>query len=64
MNYWLDCFTGTTWKEFREAGANVSGFNERFRKHAGKIENGDVFLCCLIGVKRWVGVNGSAWRSR
>jgi hypothetical protein len=55
MNYWLDCFTGTTWREFREAGASVSGFNERFRKHAGKIKPGDIFVCYMIGVMRWVG---------
>lgn len=29
MNYWLDLFTGTTWREFQEAGADVSGFRER-----------------------------------
>jgi hypothetical protein len=26
MNYWLDLFTGTTWDEFRHAGAKISGF--------------------------------------
>jgi len=24
--HWLDLFTGTTWEEFKEHGANVSGF--------------------------------------
>jgi hypothetical protein len=28
MNYWLDLFTGTTWDEFRGAGACVTGFRE------------------------------------
>src|SRR5258708_6189898 len=55
MTFWLDCFTGTTWEEFRKAGGAVSGFNERFRKHAGRIAKGDIFLCYLIGVMRWVG---------
>jgi hypothetical protein len=55
MNYWLHCFTGTTWKEFREADARVTGFNERFRKHVGKVAKGDMFLCYLIGAMRWVG---------
>jgi hypothetical protein len=64
MNYWLDCFTGTTWKEFREAGEAVSGFNERFRKHAGRIAPGDVFVCYLIGVMRWVGVLEVVGRSK
>jgi hypothetical protein len=55
MNYWLDLFTGTTWEEFRKAGANISGFSERRRKGAGRVKSGDVFLCYLTGVKQWVG---------
>jgi hypothetical protein len=27
-NYWLDLFTGTTWKEFSDASGEVSGFRE------------------------------------
>jgi hypothetical protein len=27
--YWLDLFTGTTWQEFLDAGAKVSGFRDR-----------------------------------
>ncbi len=34
MNYWLDLFTGTTWQEFRKAGANISGFREGMRPNA------------------------------
>ena len=55
MNYWLDLFTGMTWEEFRKAGANISGFSERRRKGAGRVKRGDVFLCYLTGVMRWVG---------
>ena len=29
MEYWIDLFTGTTWEEFRKAGAKVSGFRDR-----------------------------------
>ena len=47
MNYWLDLFTGTTWEEFRKAGANISGFSERKRKGAELVKPGDVFLCYL-----------------
>jgi hypothetical protein len=55
MNYWLDLFTGTTWREFREAGANVSGFRARQLKTAKRMQQGDIFLCYLTGVMRWVG---------
>ena len=52
----LDLFTGTTWDEFQKAGAHVSGFREHNRKRASKVHPGDVFLCYLTGVKRWVGL--------
>jgi hypothetical protein len=55
MNYWFDAFTGRTWDEFRKAGASISGFNERFRKQVGKLKPGDMLLCYLTGVMRWVG---------
>jgi hypothetical protein len=55
MNYWLDLFTGTTWREFREAGADVSGFRAKQVKMAKKMKPGDIFLCYLTGVMRWVG---------
>lgn len=55
MNYWLSLFTGTTWKEFLDAGARVSGFRARMRKTATKIKSGDILLCYLTGVMRWVG---------
>jgi len=55
MTYWLDLFTGTTWKEFRDAGATVSGFSKRREKMVAKIQPGDVLLCYMTGVMRWVG---------
>ncbi len=55
MNYWIDLFTGTTWQEFREAGANVSGFRAKQAKTAKRMKKGDIFLCYLTGVMRWVG---------
>jgi hypothetical protein len=55
MNYWLDLFTGTTWEEFLKAGANVSGFTHRMRRTVEHIQVGDILLCYLTGVMRWVG---------
>ena len=55
MNYWLDLFTGTTWEEYRKAGAKVSGFRTKMRSLASKVKPGDIFLCYLTGVMRWVG---------
>jgi len=56
VNYWLDLFTGTTWDEFRKAGANISGFRQSRHNIASKINPGDFFICYLTGVMRWVGV--------
>jgi hypothetical protein len=56
VTYWLDLFTGTTWGEFRNAGARVTGFREHNWKRSQGIKKGDVFLCYLTGVKRWVGL--------
>ena len=44
-----------TWEEFRNAGANISGFRERMRSNSRRVKPGDVFLCYLTGVMRWVG---------
>jgi len=55
MNYWLDLFTGTTWDEFRKSGASISGFRHSMRNAAAKVQSGDIFLCYLTGVMRWVG---------
>jgi hypothetical protein len=56
MKYWLDLFTPKTWAEFRNAGAKVSGFRENSRARANRVVVGDVLLCYLVGVKRWVGL--------
>jgi hypothetical protein len=56
MTYWLDLFTGTTWEEFQKAGANVTGFREHNWTRSRNVKVGDVFLCYLTGVRRWVGL--------
>jgi hypothetical protein len=52
----LDLFTGTTWQEFLDAGAKVSGFRERRWKTVQQIKPGDYLLCYLTGVSRFIGV--------
>jgi hypothetical protein len=55
MNYWLDLFTGTTWEEFNKSGATVSGFRQSQRAALQRVKPGDIFLCYLTGVMRWIG---------
>lgn len=38
-----------------KAGSNVSGFSQRRRGLIDKVKPGDIFLCYLTGVMRWVG---------
>lgn len=54
-NYWLDLFTGTTWEEFLKYGAKVTGFRPRMRNTVSKIPTGDILLCYVTGVMRWIG---------
>lgn len=65
MTYWLDLFTGVTWEEFRKAGSKVTGFRKNRWKMVQRIKAGDMFLCYLTGVSRFVGlleVTGKAFR--
>jgi hypothetical protein len=55
MTFWLDLFTGTTWQEFIDHGSKVSGFRESKTTTVKKIKKGDILLCYLTGVQRWVG---------
>ena len=53
-NYWLDLFTGTTWKEFLKAGGKVSGHVNPNRVKRAKV--GDYLLCYVTGISRWIGL--------
>lgn len=55
MNYWISLFTGTTWAEFRSAGASTSGYSQRRTRTIERIHRGDVLLCYVTGTMRWVG---------
>ena len=55
MNYWIYLFTGTTWEESIKDGATVAGFRYRMRNTVRKIPQGDILLCYVTGVMRWIG---------
>jgi predicted RNA-binding protein len=55
-NYWLDLFSGTTWKEFLDSGSSVSGFRESRWSTLQKVRVGDYFICYLTGISRFIGV--------
>jgi hypothetical protein len=55
MRYWLDLFTYETWEEFLKHGCRVSGFSEGRKAIASRIQPGDILLCYVTGIQRWVG---------
>lgn len=55
-SYWLNLFSIGTWQEFLDAGASVTGFRENRWSHVQRIAVGDVMLCYLTGVSRFVGI--------
>jgi hypothetical protein len=63
--FWLDLFTHETWEEFLAAGAKVSGFRENRWRTLQQTQSGDILLCYLTGVSRWIGlleITGKAYR--
>ena len=57
MNYFLGIFTPDTWLAFREHGAGVMGFRNRYRGSAEReVRVGDYILCYITGLSRWCGI--------
>jgi len=54
--YWLDLFTHKSWNEFLAAGGAVSGFSAGRWTTVQKMNVGDLLLCYLTGISRFVGV--------
>src|ERR1041385_2205354 len=55
MKYWIDLFTWHTWQEFLNAGGEVSGFRESRWRTVQSMKQGDILLCYLTGLSRFVG---------
>jgi hypothetical protein len=56
MPHYLNLFSPETWQRFRENGGQISGFRERQRPAASRIEAGSLFVCYLTGLSRWCGL--------
>jgi hypothetical protein len=54
--YWVDLFTVTTWQEFLKAGGDVTGFRPTGERLVRSIRPGDILLCYLVIVQRFVGL--------
>lgn len=56
MQYWTVLYTWQTWQEFHQAGGKMTGFPERRWATVQKIAPGDLILCYLIGISRYIGI--------
>lgn len=56
MAHFLNLFSPETHARFSASDKTTSGFRERNRKAAAKIEPGDFLVCYLTRVSRWVGL--------
>jgi predicted RNA-binding protein len=54
--YWLNLFSGKTWGEFIDHGADVTGFRDTRANQVRKIENGDRLICYVTGISRIIGM--------
>lgn len=63
MRYHLNLFSAETWAAFQKAGSNNSGFSKNQLTQAKRIDEGDIFLCYLVGLSRWCGALRTKSRS-
>ena len=56
MAYYIDLFSPETYEAFTQSSRQVSGFRERHKAMADKIRTGDILICYLTRLSRWIGV--------
>jgi hypothetical protein len=56
MNYFLDLFSPETHEAFSASTRDVSGFRLRHKVAAGRVQAGDILVCYLTRLSRWVGL--------
>lgn len=56
MQYFLNIFSPSTYQAFSASSMTVSGFRERHQQMAQRVAPGDILVCYLTKVSRWVGL--------
>ncbi len=56
MKYYLNLFSPETYESFSHSDQSVSGFRERQRIAAARIDRGDRLICYVTRLSRWVGI--------
>lgn len=56
MSHFLDLFSPETAAKFASSDRTVSGFRVRHRKATQRVQRGDIFICYLTKLSRWIGL--------
>jgi hypothetical protein len=56
MKYFLNLFSPETFNAFAQSDRTISGFRERHRQAAGRVQVGDRLICYVTRLSRWSGL--------
>lgn len=56
MSYFLDLFSPETYEAYARSDRSVSGFRQRQRIAAGRVNPGDKLICYMTKLSRWFGI--------
>ena len=56
MTYYLNLFSPETYEAFSQSTRDLSGFRIRQRNVASRVKPGDIFVCYMTKLSRWVGL--------
>jgi predicted RNA-binding protein len=56
MKHFLNLFSPETYDAFMRSDRSISGFRERQRQAANRIQTGDRLICYVTRLSRWVGI--------
>ena len=55
MAYFIDLFSPETYEAFKDSARDISGFRLRHKRMAERISSGDILICYMTRLSRWVG---------
>lgn len=56
MRYWVDLFSPTTYEIFTQTSRTISGFRATQEHKAKRVQVGDIFVCYMTKLSRWIGL--------
>ena len=55
MAYYIDLFSPETYEAFKRSRRDISGFRLRHKGMAERVNPGDILICYMTRLSRWVG---------